>query len=105
MALEDGISYLRIIEDTEVTHGVDGWYLDDMTWYPEDGLAVFQYERTIPGVGLELAIVKRPQPTTFKHPGWWGRNRTQETLKLTEKDWLRWERGIDLNPDEEYDPN
>ena len=100
MSLEDGISYLKVYENLNPTHGVDGWLLDDMTWYPEDGIAVFQYERTIPGVGVELAIVSRPQPTIFRHDGWWARDRAERTLPLTDRDWLRWERGIDLNPED-----
>lgn len=100
MALEDGIKYLNVFYDIERQHGVDGWLLDDMTWYPEDGMTCFQYERAIPGVGLELSVVWRPQPTTFKHDGWWERNRQESVLPLTDRDWMRWERGIDLSPED-----
>lgn len=98
MALEDGISYLKVYEDLVVEHGVDGWSLDDMTWYG-DGVAVFQYERVIPGEGVELAIVTRNQATLPRHRGWDSKAK-QGVLSLTDKDWLRWERGIDLNPEE-----
>jgi hypothetical protein len=100
MALEDGIPYTKVYTDLDVTHGVDGWLLDDMTWYQEDGVAVFQYERPIPGVGVELAIVERSQPILETHRGWAKRSRKETVLTLTDKDWLRWERGIDLYPDE-----
>ena len=90
--------YLKVYKDLTVTHGVDGWYLDDMTWYG-DGVAEFQYERLIPGVGLELAIVTRNQPTLPNHPGW-DLKTPQGVLELSDKDWSRWERGIDLYPDQ-----
>jgi hypothetical protein len=101
MSLEDGIEYVKIYSELEVEHGVDGWYLDDMEWRG-DGLALFQYERSVPGVGLELAIVTRKQPTLPRHPGWANR-KPPSTVTLTEKDWVRWERGIDLNPPELVD--
>lgn len=97
MSLEDGVEYIKIYEDRDVQHGIDGWQLDDMTWYG-DGVAVFQYERSIPGVGLELAIVLRNQATLPNHAGW--TLKSSGVLSLLEKDWIRWERGIDLNPEE-----
>lgn len=98
MALEDGIDYVNVYYDLEVTHDQDGWQLDDMTWYPEDGMACFQYERAIPGVGLELAVIWRKQPAHTSHEGWQQREKTERVFSLSECDWLRWERGIDLNP-------
>jgi hypothetical protein len=105
MSLDDGIQYVNTYYNLDVSHGVDGWYLDDMEWYPEDGAACFQYERSIPGVGLELAVVWREQPSMFEHQGWKDRNKDVQVLPLTEKDWIRFERGIDLTPEEvvEYD--
>lgn len=85
--------YIKVYEDVAVTDGADGWELVEMDWSPEDGMSCFQYERTIPGVGVELAIVWRPQPTTFRHTGWWERDRTERVVKFTELDWYKYERG------------
>lgn len=92
--------YIRILEldGDEVAHGVDGWTLLDMEWYPEDGMSCFQYERTIPGEGVELAITWRPQPVTFKHTSWWERDRTERVLGFTDRDRLRLERGLYNEP-------
>lgn len=95
----NGVSYVAVHEDLNVQHGVDNWELDDMTWHPEDGMACFMYERNIPGVGVELAIVWKEQPAHDKHVGWKLRSREEVTLGLTQRDLLRWERGIDLAPD------
>lgn len=92
------INYVNVYQDVEVFTGVGGWELVDMEWYQEDGMSCFQYERTIPGVGVELAIVWRPQPVTFNHVGWWERDRTERVFNLTERDWSRWERGLYNDP-------
>lgn len=97
------MSYLKVYEDLPVTDSVDGWELIDMEWYPEDGMSCFQYERLIPGEGVELAIVWRPQPITFRHVGWWERDRTERVLILTELDWNRIERGLYNEPVEGYE--
>lgn len=86
--------YTKVYEDLDVSEGVDGWFLNDMEWYPEDGMSCFQYERTVPGVGVELAIVWRPQPTTFRHTGWWQRDKTIRVLEFTDRDRSRIERGL-----------
>ncbi len=101
---EDNVTYIKEYIDYDAHHGVDGWLLVDMEWYPEDGMSCFQYERTIPGVGIELAVKWREQPATFQHEGWWERDRTERILKLTERDWSRYERGLYSEPVEvEYD--
>lgn len=95
--------YIRVFENRDVINGVDGWVLIDMDWDPEDGMSCFQYERAIPGEGVELAIVWRPQPITFTHRGWWQRDRTERVLTLTECDWSRLERGLYHEPVEGYE--
>lgn len=85
--------YIRTYSDLDVQHGVDGWVLDDMEWYTEDGMSCFQYERITPE-GVELAIVWRPQPATFQHEGWWERDRTERIFAFTERDRMRLERGL-----------
>lgn len=86
--------YIRNYTDRDVLDGVDGWELVDMEWSPEDGVSCFQYERTIPGEGIELAVVWRAQPTRFRHEGWWERDRTERVLALTELDYHKLERGL-----------
>ena len=92
--------YIKVYEDINVIDGVDGWELVEMDWSPDDGMSCFQYERTISGVGVELAVVWRPQPTTFRHEGWWDRDRTERVMTFTELDWYKYERG---RYDEEVD--
>lgn len=98
--------YLKVYEDLQVINGQDNWELIDMEWYPEDGMSCFQYERTIPGEGVELAIVWRPQPITFRHTGWWERDRNVHVLGFTDRDRSRIERGLYNEPveiPEEYE--
>lgn len=90
--------YIRVIEDLEVSHGVDGWTLVEMDWSAYDGMSCFQYERTVVGEGVELAIVWRAQPATFEHNGWWKRDRTERVLELSKRDWSRIERGLYNEP-------
>jgi hypothetical protein len=83
-------------------HGVDGWELVEMDWNPDDGVSYFLYERTITGVGVETRVVYREQPTTFRHDGWWDRDRTERVYKLTELDKFKIERGY-YNEEVEFD--
>lgn len=92
------LDYVRVIENIDVVSGQDGWELIDMEWDPEDGMSCFQYERTVPGEGVELAIVWRPQPVTFVHRGWWERDRTERVLGFTDRDRSRIERGLYNDP-------
>jgi hypothetical protein len=97
------MNYIKVYEDLDVISGTDNWDLIDMEWYPEDGMTCFQYERIIEGEGIELAIVWRPQPITFRHTGWWERDRTERVLELTALDRSRYERGLYNDPVEGYD--
>lgn len=97
------MNYLKVYEDLEVVHDVDGWKLVDMEWYPEDGMSCFQYERLITGEGIELAVVWRPQPNTFRHTGWWERDRTVRVFELTNLDRIKIERGLYNDPLEGYE--
>ena len=49
-----------------LTHGVDGWTLEDMDWDPETGIAQFTYEH--PQLGE--SITYRHQPSLLRHSGW-----------------------------------
>lgn len=90
-------NYVKVYQDLETQHDVDGWKLVDMEWYQDDGMSCFQYERKTEE-GLELSIVWRPQPVTFKHTGWWERDRTERVFELTECDKSRLERGLYHEP-------
>lgn len=82
----------------DIKHGVDGWVLVEMEWYPEDGMACFQYERNVPGVGVESTVTWRPQPVTERHEGWSTRNRQEVVLGYTDCDRIRLERGLYNDP-------
>ena len=100
----DETEYIKIYQDLDVHHEVDGWLLVDMEWYPEDGMSCFQYERTIAGVGVELAVKWREQPIHEGHDGWATRNRDVKVLGFTDRDLLRIERGLYNEPVEiDYD--
>ena len=88
--------------DKNIQHGVDGWELVEMDWYQDDGMSYFLYERIVPGTGIEIAEVWRPQPTTFRHEGWWERDRTERVYEFTELDRYKYERGH-YNEEVDYD--
>lgn len=77
----------------ETFNGVEGWELEEMDWDPVTGVSVFYYTR-----GEETRTVYRPQPVTFKHEGWWERDRTERVLGFTDRDLSRIERGLYNEP-------
>lgn len=53
----------------EITHGYNGWILEDMDWDPEDGVSRFEYSRIYNGK-KETWVTYRSQPTKPGHQDW-----------------------------------
>lgn len=75
-----------------------------MDWNPETGWSKFTYEKVTPE-GVQESIVWRAQPSLLRHQGWWERDRTVRVFGLTDRDWMRWERGTLVTEDEEVSDN